>query len=129
MAAFLSDAWMSDYVTAMADLPQLDGCDAVIQYVVSGAPDGKVNFFEVIESGQTTEVTAGKRKDADITITWKYAEAVAEHDGERSVEVAYMAARSKIEGDARRYLIDLLPMRRTEQYRSARAHLAETTEF
>ena len=129
MTRFLSEEWMQAYVDTMAGLPEQSGLDAVIQYVVSGAPDGKVNFHEEIEAGRPVAVEVGKRKDADITITWKYEEAVAEHSGERTVEVAYMAARSKVEGDYRKYLIDLLPMRATDEYAAARAALAAATDY
>ena len=129
MAAFLSEEWMASYVEAMAAQPEIPGLDTTIQYVVSGSPDGKVSFHETIEAGRTVAVSSGKNKEAAITVTWKYEEAVAEHSGERSVEVAYMAARNKIEGDSRQYLLDLLPMRRTEAYQSARAALAQSTTF
>jgi hypothetical protein len=129
MTEFLSEDWMQAYASEMASLPELSGLDTTVQYVVSGGPNGKVTFHEIIEAGRTTAVVPGKLKEAEISITWKYEEAVAEHSGERSVEVAYMAARSKIEGDYRSYLIDLLPMRRTAQYQSVRKSLAEATTF
>ncbi len=52
MSAFLSEEWVAEALAAVADLPVVDGGDGVVQYVVSGAPDGKVRVNFEFESGR-----------------------------------------------------------------------------
>ena len=106
------DDWMAAAAEALGELPEIDGADAVIDYVVSGAPDGKVTLGVTMTQGRVSELTTGKSSDPDVVISLKYDDAVALLTGELTGDVAYMNAALKVEGDHKRWLLDLREPRR-----------------
>ena len=125
---YLSDEWLAAYASAGAELPAVDGVDVSIQYEVSGAPDGKVRWYERIEAGVITEAAAGKTADADIAVTWKVDEALRLLRGEIGVEASFMEGGSKVEGDHVTWLVGMRPLRRSDAYQAFRQAMADLTE-
>ena len=84
MSAFLSDEWLTEARAALADLPSIDGADGVVQYTVSGAPEGKVQAHVVVRSGRLTSIEPGKHREPDCIVSLAYPEAVALFSGAAS---------------------------------------------
>ena len=127
MSAFLSDEWLTEARVALAGLPKIDGADAIVQYTVSGTPEGKVQAHVVVKSGRVTSIEAGKHSEPDCIVSLAYPEAVALFSGDLTPEVAFMSGRAKVEGDHRVWLLDLRPVRTGEQMGAALASLRKTT--
>jgi putative sterol carrier protein len=111
VTAFLTEDWLEEAAAAFAVLPDRPGIDADVQYVISGAPGGKVQVCAAVRSGRITELAVGKHDDPDCTVTLSYADAVALFLGELGPEVAYMSGRVKIDGDHRIWVLDMRPIR------------------
>jgi hypothetical protein len=124
---FLSEEWLLEVEDALADLPEIDGVDGIVQYVVSGAPDGKVQFHAEVRSGRLVAIAKGKHPDPQCAVTLDYADAVALFEQGLRAEVAFMSGRAKVEGDHRVWLLDLRPLRRSDQVGAALAALRDTT--
>jgi len=90
---------------ALARIDVPEASDGVAQFTVSGAPGGRPAAFVVtVKAGRLT-LAAGRTRDADATLGWKFADFAAVWAGELSPEAAYMTGRVKVEGD-RVLLID-----------------------
>jgi hypothetical protein len=102
----LSEEWLA-FVRAQAEaLPELPGVSLVMQHVVSGSPAGKVQCGVEVLDGRLAACTIGKRADAACTVTWSYADALAALRG-ADLDVAFMRGELKVDGDYRRFLLDL----------------------
>ena len=108
--SFLSDGWLEALGEAGSALPGRSGVDGVVRFVVTSTPHGKVQFRLVIVDGRVAELLPGRDGEAQATVTWKYADAVAQFSGDLDPDVAYMTGRCKVEGDYARYLFDLRPV-------------------
>jgi hypothetical protein len=127
VSAFLTEDWLEEAATAFAVLPDRPGIDADVQYVVSGAPGGKVQVRAAVRSGRITELAVGKHDDPDCTVTLSYADAVALFLGELGPEVGFMSGRVKIDGDHRVWLLDMRPIRADDAMGAALTALRETS--
>ncbi len=123
-----SEAWVAALASKGAALPETAGVDLVVQHEVAGAPDGKVRFFLVWANGQIREAAIGKHPEPDVLIAVKAAEAIKLLNGEMSVDVAYMQGRLKVDGDYRKFLIDLRAWRESEPYKQLWSEMASVTE-
>lgn len=128
MSAFLSDEWLAEAGERLAAVPAIDGVDGVVQAVITGGPHGKVQVYVDVRSARVAEVVAGRHSQPGCTVTVSYDDAVALMSREVSVEVAFMQGRTKVEGDHRLWLLDLLPARRADAHREALAALWSGTE-
>ena len=102
----LSDEWLELVRERAAALPERPGVSLVMQHVVSGSPAGKVQCGVEVRDGRLVSCTIGKRADATCTVTWTYADALAALRG-ADLDVAFMRGSLKIDGDYRRFLLDL----------------------
>jgi hypothetical protein len=105
----LSAEWLAEVKAGAEGLTGAEG-DAELQFVVSAAPSGKVQFVVSILDGRVADVRGGKAASADCTLSYAYADFVAELRGELDPDVAYMQGRVKVEGDYPRYLQGLRPL-------------------
>ncbi|MCQ3806237.1 MAG: SCP2 sterol-binding domain-containing protein [Acidimicrobiaceae bacterium] len=103
--------WTEAAAAAVAGLPPVAGLDAVVEYTVSGRPGGRVALTVTVSDGTVSEIALGRSPDPDVTVTLGYADAVAILSGELSSEAGYMNGAVKVEGDYRRWLLDLRPVR------------------
>lgn len=111
MNAPLSPEWFAETAGLLAGLDAAGDVDATLQYAVSSAPDGKVTFHAVVEGGVVTELAVGKASEPDVLISCSYDQFLDVVEGRKSTDVAFMDASWKIEGDHKRWLIDLRPVR------------------
>jgi hypothetical protein len=93
MADFLSEAWLQEHPSA--DVPEVS---AVVQHVVSGGPDGNVNYTVTYKKGTPTIAPGKCAGDPDVTLTLSYDDAQSLADGDMTLPIAFMRGNLKAEG-------------------------------
>lgn len=126
---YLSDEWFAAVAALGAELPEIDGLDAVVDIEVAGSPDGKVRYHEVWNSGRLVEVASGKAEATDVQFVFKYPDAVAHVRGDIADDVAFMQGRFKIDGAYERWLYGFRPVVGSDAYRAFRRSVAQSTDF
>lgn len=111
MSDTFTPEWFDRIAPVLAALPSAGDIDAVVQYVVSSTPDGKVTFHAVIEGGVVTDVVAGKASDPTAIISAGYEAAVDVLEGRKTADAGFMDASLKVEGDHKTWLLDLRDVR------------------
>ena len=108
MGDFLTDEWFEMARLALADLPA-GGPTESVQYVISGAPGGKVQFVLRVDNGKLASLTTGKRDDVSCTVQLAAKDALKILSGSLSRDVAFMRGDLKIDGDYAAYVVRLAP--------------------
>lgn len=129
MTQFLSEEWLAELATVSAGLPEQSGVDGTVRFVVTSTPLGRVEFSVVVADGTVADVVPGKPGDSDVTVTWKYPEAVAWVRGELDPDVAFMTGRCKVEGDYEAYVYGMRPVFAGGSWASSLAGLVAETRF
>ena len=127
--SFLSEEWLTNLADGAAGLPEQPGVDGVVRFVVTSTPHGKVQFRLVVSDGRVAEMLVGRDGEAEATVTWKYADAVAQFRGDLDPDVAYMTGRCKVEDAYARYVFDLRTVFGGPAWAGLLADLAARTEF
>ncbi len=127
-APFVSEPWINELARLGAQLPEVDGATMTVQHEIAGAPDGKVRFFIEWANGRLITAELGKIKEPDVVIAAKAPEALRILGGDLNPDVAYMQGRLKVDGDYRRFLIDLRDWRTSEPYQALVASMADFTD-
>ena len=128
MPKYLSQEWLDKGRELAQDFPERPGASARMQYVVSGAPDGDVKYFQVLETGKILENTLGEDPNADFTITMSYEDAVKAQQGELDPNAAFMQGRMKVTGNMGK-LMSLMPLTNSPEYKQIQANINEVTEY
>ena len=108
--SFLSVDWLAELAERVIGLSVGDDFDVSVRYVITGSPHGKVQFRVVVVDGRVAEVVVGADGHADVTVTWRYLDAVGQFTGELHPDVAYMTGRCKLAGEYARYLYGMRPL-------------------
>lgn len=124
---FLNEGWLAELSEKGATLPITVYVNLVLQYEVADLPNGKERFFIEYRDGQIKDAQLGKHTAPDIFIEMKASTVDMILSGQISVEVAYMQGRLKIQGDYKRFLIDLREWRSSEAYVAMWAGMADFT--
>jgi hypothetical protein len=111
MSQFLSEDWFTEATATLAALPSAGDASAVLQYAISGGPDGKVTCHAVIEGGVVTGIAPGKADSPDVVATLSFDEAFAVLNGVHSTDTSFMRGAVKIEGDHVVWLLELRDVR------------------
>ena len=101
------DEWLVAAADALAGLPAVEGADAVIDYVIGGAPGGKLTISVAVIGGRVSAITAGRSSDPDLVISLGYDAAAAIVSGVATSEAGYMNGTLKVEGAHARWMLDL----------------------
>ena len=105
------DEWLGAAADALRALPEVEGADATIDYVVTGGPKGRTTITVDIEKGRFTAISIGRSADPDIVISLKYEDVPAIVTGAMSSDAGYMNGALKVEGAHARWMLDLRPVR------------------
>ncbi len=105
------DATLAEAGRVLGALDPVGDTDATVQYVVSGAPDGKLQIGVVIEAGRVSSITEGKLTAPEITITLSYDDVLSLLAGDATPDTAYMRGALKVEGAHAVWLLDLRELR------------------
>lgn len=128
MSKWLTQEWLDETRAMSTDQPERAGASARMQYVVTGAPDGDIEYYWVLENGKLIESRLGRLDDAEVTLTTGYADAVKIQKGELDANAAFMQGRVKVTGSMAKVMA-LLPITSSPEYKQLQADIAAITEF
>ena len=93
MAKYLSQEWLDEGRKLAQEFPERPGATARMQFAVTGAPDGDVKYYQVLDNGKILESTLGEDANADFTMTSAYDDTVKIQKGELDPNAAFMQGR------------------------------------
>ena len=128
MAKFLSQEWLDEGKKLSQEFPERPGATARMQFVVSGAPEGDVKYYQVLDNGKILESTLGEDANADFTMTSSYDDSVKIQKGELDPNAAFMQGRMKVTGNMGK-LMSLMPLTQSPEYKSIQQKINEITEY
>jgi putative sterol carrier protein len=128
MPKWMTQEWMDEQTKLAQDQPERPGATARMQYVITGAPDGDIKYYWVLEDGHLKENRLGTLDDAELTLTQSYEDAVKIQKGELDEQAAFMQGRIKVEGNMAK-LMALLPITSSPEYRELQSKIREITEY
>ena len=128
MAKYLSQEWMDEGRKLAESQPERPGASARMQYVVTGAPDGDIKYYWVLENGKLLESQLGEISDADFTLTQSYDDSVKVQKGELDANAAFMQGRVKVTGNMAK-LMSLLPLTNAPEYKQLQEQINAITEY
>jgi alkyl sulfatase BDS1-like metallo-beta-lactamase superfamily hydrolase len=128
MAKWLSQEWLDEGKRLAETQPERPGATARMQYVVTGAPEGDVLYYWVLENGKLLESNLGELPDAEVTLTQSYEDAMRIQKGELDANAAFMQGRVKVTGNMAK-LMSLLPITNSPEYKALQGQILEITEF
>lgn len=126
--AYLSQAWLDLQQSLAQDLPERPGATALVQYVVTGTPDGEVRYVQSVVDGRLAATALGDDADAEVTLTQTYADARQIAEGELDASAAFMQGRVKVVGDMGKVMA-LMPLTQSEEYQARLAEVTGQTEY
>lgn len=128
MPKYLSQEWMDRAKELAQDFPETPGATVRMQQVVTGAPEGDVKYYTVIENGKTLEQNLGEDPQADVTLTNSYEDAVKIMKGELDANAAFMQGRVKVTGNMAK-IMSMMPLTNKPEYKDIQEKLKNETEF
>jgi putative sterol carrier protein len=128
VAKYLTQEWLDEGRELAKDQPDRPGASAKMQYVVTGAPDGDIKYYWVLENGKLLESSLGEIADADFTLTSTYDDSVAIAKGELDANAAFMQGKMKVTGNMGK-LMQLMPLTMSPEYQELGEKLRAITEF
>ena len=128
MAKFLTQEWLDEGRKLAEGQPERPGATARMQYVVTGGPEGEVQYYWVLENGKLVESSLGELSDAEVTLSQSYDDAVRIQKGELDANAAFMQGRVKVTGNMAK-LMSLLPITNSPEYKALQGEILAITEF
>lgn len=128
MAKYLTQEWLDQGRELSKDQPERVGASAKVQYMVSGGPDGDIEYYWVLEDGKLLESQLGKIDDADFTMTMSYDDSVAMAKGDLDANAAFMQGKVKVTGNMGK-LMQLLPLTASPEYKALQEQVRAVTEY
>jgi putative sterol carrier protein len=128
MAKWLSQEWLDEQQRLSEGQPERPGASARMQYVITGAPDGEVRYYWVLENGKLLESQLGELPDAEVTLTQSYEDAMRIQKGELDANAAFMQGRVKVTGNMAK-LMALLPITNSAEYKQLQTEIQAVTEY
>ena len=128
MPKYLTQEWMDRAKELAQDFPETPGATVRMQQVITGAPDGEVKYYTVIENGKTLEQKVGEDPEADVTLTNSYDDALKIMKGELDANAAFMQGRVKVTGNMAK-IMSMMPLTNKPEYKEIQEKLRSETEF
>jgi putative sterol carrier protein len=128
VSKFLSQEWFDDMKKLAESQPERPNASARMQYVVTGAPDGDVQYYWVLVDGKLLECALGELAESEVTLTQTYDDAVKIQKGELDATAAFMQGRVKVTGNMAK-VMSLLPITNSPEYKQLQAELGRITEY
>jgi len=125
---YLTQEWLDDARALAQGQPERPGASATMQFVVTGAPDGDLKYYWVLENGVLAEASLGQLPDAEVTMTTGYADSVAIQKGELDANTAFMQGKTKVTGNMGK-LMQLMPLTMSPEYRALQEQVRAITEY
>jgi putative sterol carrier protein len=128
MSKYLSQEWLDESRKLAEGQPERPGASARMQYVVTGTPEGDVEYYWVLENGKLLESKRGHLDDAEVTLTTAYEDAVKIQKGELDANAAFMQGKVKVTGNMAKVMA-LLPITNSPEYKQLQSEIAAITEY
>lgn len=128
MPKFLTQEWLDEQKRLAESQPERPGASARMQYVVTGAPEGDIDYYWVLEDGKLLEANVGELDDAEVTLTQTWEDAVEIQKGTLDVNAAFMQGRVKVTGNMAK-VMSLLPITNSPEYKQLQDELRAITEY
>lgn len=128
MAKYLTQQWLDETRALAEDQPERPGASARLNYVVTGAPEGDVRYYWVLENGKLLESELGALDDAEVTLTSAWDDSVSIAKGELDTNAAFMQGKVKVTGNMAK-LMSLLPLTNAPEYKALQERIRAITEF
>jgi putative sterol carrier protein len=128
MVKYLSQEWLDLQRELGQAFPDRPGATARMQYLITGAPEGDVSYYQVIDDGKIVESSLGTDPAAEFTLAQSYDDAVKITKGELDANAAFMQGRIKVTGNMGK-LMSLMPLTQSPEYKDILAKVAEQTEY
>ena len=128
MSKWLTQEWLDETRKMAESQPERPGASARMQYVVTGGPEGDIDYYWVLENGKITESKLGKLDDAEVTLTTAYPDALKIQKGELDANAAFMQGKVKVTGNMAK-VMSLLPITNAPEYKKLQTEISEITEY
>jgi putative sterol carrier protein len=128
MAKWLTQPWFDETRAMVADQPVAPGVSAVLQFDVTGGPEGEVIYHWALEDGRLVSAAEGAADAPDVTVTMVWDDATAVQRGNLDPNVAFMQGRLKVAGSMA-VMLALLPTVNTPDHQDLRRRIAAVTAF
>ncbi|HSO95859.1 MAG TPA: SCP2 sterol-binding domain-containing protein [Acidimicrobiia bacterium] len=128
MPKYLTQEWLDDARALAQDQPERPGVSATMQFVVTGAPDGDITYYWVVENGRLIEASLGHLPDAEVTLTTTYADSVAIQKGDLDANAAFMQGKTKVTGNMAKLML-LMPLTMAPEYQALQDQVRARTEY
>ena len=128
MAKYLSQEWLDEGRKLAQEFPERPGATARMQFAVTGAPEGDVKYYQVLDNGKILESTLGEDANADFTMTSSFDDSVKIQKGELDPNAAFMQGRMKVTGNMGK-LMTLMPLTQSAEYKSIAEKVNAQTEY
>lgn len=125
---WLSQQWLDETRKMAVDQPERPGASARLQYVVTGGPDGVIEYYWVVEEGKIVDSSLGSLDDPEITLTMAYDDAMRIQKTEISATSAFMRGKVKVRGKVLKFK-SLLPITNSPEYKQLQRDIAAITDF
>ena len=128
MSKWLSQEWLDETRKMAEGQPERPGASARMQYVVTGAPEGDIEYYWVLENGKIVESQLGHLDDAEVTLTTAHDDAMKIQKGELDANAAFMQGKVKVTGNMAK-VMSLLPITNSPEYKQLQTEIAAITEY
>jgi predicted lipid carrier protein YhbT len=128
MSKWLSQEWLDETRKMAEGQPERPGASARMQYVVTGAPDGDIEYFWVLENGKIIDSRLGHLDDAEVTLTTAHDDALKIQKGELDANAAFMQGKVKVTGNMAK-VMSLLPITNSPEYKQLQVEISAITEY
>ena len=128
MTKYLTQEWLDETRAMAQDQPNRPGASARMQYVVSGGPEGTIEYWWRLEDGTLEESARGKIDDPDFTLSLSYEDSVKVAQGELDANAAFMQGRMKVSGNMGK-LMQLMPLTNSPEYKGLQDQIRDLTDF
>jgi alkyl sulfatase BDS1-like metallo-beta-lactamase superfamily hydrolase len=128
VAKYLTQEWLDQTKEMTGDQPERPGASVRMNYVVTGGPEGDIEYHWILENGRLLESKLGLLEDGEVTLTTAYPVSVGIAKSELDMNAAFMQGRVKVTGNMAK-LMSLLPLTNAPEYKQLQERIRDITEF
>ncbi|MDQ1500651.1 MAG: hypothetical protein QOI86_3991 [Actinomycetota bacterium] len=127
MAKYLSQEWLDDWRTLSQEQPERPGASVMMQYHVTGGPEGDTDYYWVLDEGRIAEAKLGKHPAPEFTMTLTYEDGAKVEKGELDPSAAFMQGKLKVAGNMAK-LMSLMPVTSSPEWKQLAEKMSANTE-